>query len=322
MSEGTGSGAGVQSMPPRPSAVQQCRPGSALHGHARVILERTIADDSRPEQVAIASLKVGDSPRLRGEDPSHTLLLAEAGDVLPPIIVHRDTRHVVDGVHRVYAALMNGRDSLQAYYFDGSPEEAFVLAVALNVGHGLALALPDRRAAATRIMQSYPQWSDRAVAQSTGLSATTIAAIRRSTVGVGQLNVRLGRDGRVRPLNAASGRRTAAEYLIAHPESSLRTVARVAGISPATVRDVRNRLLRGQSPVPSHARGEHECDETEKFASNTGPHADDHVRLRGLAGPSAPCPADTLAACAHCLQNLNCPAGLRDKSPRTATSLS
>ncbi|BBY58965.1 hypothetical protein MSAR_21010 [Mycolicibacterium sarraceniae] len=151
----------------------------------------------------------------------------------------------------MYAALMKGHDTVEALYFDGSAEAAFVVAVALNVRHGLSLSLPERRAAAARIIRSHPEWSDRSVAQSTGLSATTVAAIRRSIANSEQLNTRLGRDGRMRPLSASKGRQAAAEYLLAHPDSSLRTVAKIAGVSPGTVRDVRARLARGDNPVPT-----------------------------------------------------------------------
>jgi hypothetical protein len=205
----------------------------------------------QPEIVDIKTLRFGDTPRLNREEPSHTMQLAEVDGALPPIVVHRDSHHVIDGVHRVYAALMNGHETVEALYYDGPPEEAFIIAVALNTQHGLPLTLPDRRAAAARIIQTHPQWSDRAVAGYAGLSGKTVAAIRRATADSAQLNMRLGRDGRVRPINAAKGRQAAAEYLRAHPESSLRAVARIAGVSPNTVRNVRDLIAQGQDPIPT-----------------------------------------------------------------------
>jgi hypothetical protein len=81
-----------------------------------------------------------------------------------------------------------------------------------------------------------------------------VAAIRRRSNGVApQLTVRVGKDGRVRPLDGAPGRQRAAELLISSPEASLREVARAAGISPATAADVRRRLQRGQQPAPGWA---------------------------------------------------------------------
>jgi hypothetical protein len=65
---------------------------------------------------------------------------------------------------------------------------------------------------------------------------------------------RLGRDGRIRPLNTAEGRRTASEYIAANPEASLRMIARCSGISLGTARDVRERVRRGMDPVPDRQR--------------------------------------------------------------------
>jgi hypothetical protein len=68
------------------------------------------------------------------------------------------------------------------------------------------------------------------------------------------LHARLGRDGRVRPVDISTGRRRAAEFIRANPDASLRQVAKVAGVSPGTVRDVRERLRKGLDPVPAGAR--------------------------------------------------------------------
>jgi hypothetical protein len=87
------------------------------------------------------------------------------------------------------------------------------------------------------------------------LSAKTVATIRRAaTAGLPRLHARIGRDGRVRPLNSAEGRRTASRMIAQHPEASLRQIAAVAGISIATVRDVRERMHQGRDPVPPKVR--------------------------------------------------------------------
>jgi hypothetical protein len=121
------------------------------------------------------------------------------------------------------------------------------------VEQGMPLSQADRRVAAKRIVASHPQLSDRAIGQSTGLAAKTVAAIRRSA-GTEQPSARVGRDGRVRPLDGAAGRRAAAAALTASPGASLRDVARCAGVLPATARDVRRRLERGQAPTLSPGR--------------------------------------------------------------------
>jgi ParB-like chromosome segregation protein Spo0J len=201
--------------------------------------------------VPIGSLQAADSPRLSGENCEHAHALAETYSVLPPILVHRDTMRVIDGMHRLRAAMLNGCDEIGVQFFDGTDDDAFVAAVRANVMHGLPLAPADREAAATRILASHPQWSDRAIAEAVGLAAQTVARIRSSSTDqASQLNARIGRDGRLRPLSSAAGRRIAGRVIAHRPEASLREIAKEAGISLATARDVRERVGRGNDPVP------------------------------------------------------------------------
>ncbi|GAA4823294.1 ParB N-terminal domain-containing protein [Streptomyces ziwulingensis] len=183
--------------------------------------------------------------------------LAELDVPLPPIIVHRDSMRVIDGVHRLRAAQLRGHDSIAVTFYDGTEADAFVLAVESNVRHGLPLSLPDRKRAAARIITTHPQWSDRKIASVAGLSPGTVAEVRRSaTVGVPGDIARIGRDGRVRPVDITEGRRRAGQLIAENPSLSLRQIARGAGISPETARDVRNRLSRGEEPLlPARPRG-------------------------------------------------------------------
>jgi ParB-like chromosome segregation protein Spo0J len=201
--------------------------------------------------VPVLAVRPADSPRLNGEDKAHIARLAEIEATLPPILVDRRTMRVIDGMHRLIAASLQGRETIDVRFFDGSEADVFLRAVQENVTHGLPLSQADRRAAAARIIASHPHMSDRAIGQAAGLAAKTVATIRkRSTDGVPQSNARVGRDGKVRPLDSAQGRRRAAELLTQQPGASLRDVARAAGISPATVLDVRKRLERGDPPTP------------------------------------------------------------------------
>jgi hypothetical protein len=201
--------------------------------------------------VPILSIRPGDSPRLNGEDRAHIARLAEMETPLPPILVDRRTMRVIDGMHRLTAASLQGQEMIEVTFFDGSADDIFLRAVKENVTHGLPLSRADRRAAAEQIIASHPHMSDRTIGQAAGLAAKTVAAIRkRSTDNVPQSNARVGRDGRVRPLDSGDGRRRAAELLTDRPHASLRDVARAAGISPATVLNVRKRLGRGEPPAP------------------------------------------------------------------------
>lgn len=230
--------------------------------------------------VPITLLSTSGSPRVSGEDPAHIETLAATETRLPPIIVHRATMRVIDGVHRLRAAEHCGRDEIAVQFFDGAEADAFVLAVKSNIAHGLPLPLSDRKHAAARIVSSHPQWSDRMIAAVTGLAAKTIAEIRKPPAGEpDRWRRRIGQDGRVRPIDGTEGRVLAGEMMDADPALSLRQVARAVGISPETVRDVRRRLQRGEDPVPGKLRRqrpapEEECgDERPKLVSRPGGRA-------------------------------------------------
>lgn len=200
-------------------------------------------------RIPIESLKDADSPRSCGESLDHARLLAESGSPLPPIIVCRPTMRIIDGMHRLFAARLRGDKSINVRFFDGDQESSFVLAVEANIRHGLPLSLSDRKTAAARIANSYPEWSDRMIASVTGLAASTVAAIRKRTGnGERRAGIRVGRDGRNRPVNMAERRTIARDLLADRPEASLREIARGAGISAETVRNIRTQLQNEGDP--------------------------------------------------------------------------
>jgi hypothetical protein len=208
------------------------------------------------QRVPIRLLLGVSSPRTSGADEGHVRTLAELGVPLPPVVVHRATMRVLDGVHRIRAAELRGENDVEVRYFDGGEEEAFLLAVQLNSAHGKPLSFDDRTAAARRIMASHPHWSDRRIASVTCLSAKSVAVLRGCSTGGGpQSNKRVGLDGRARPLNPAEGRLLAGELLAQDPHISLRELARRAGTSVATARDVRQRSLQGRELLPPRLRG-------------------------------------------------------------------
>jgi hypothetical protein len=158
-------------------------------------------------------------------------------------------------MHRLRAAELRGDTEILARFFDGDARDAFVLAVKANTAHGLPLTLADRTAAALRIIRTHPQWSDRAIAEVTALSAKTVGGLReRATEDSPQLHSRIGRDGRVRPLDSTTGRLRAAQVLADDPNASLREIARIAGISTGTARDVQARVRQDVDPVPAGVR--------------------------------------------------------------------
>lgn len=206
-------------------------------------------------EVEIGSLSTADSPRISGIDQEHVEALAVVQSPLPPITVHRSTMRVIDGLHRVRAAELRGQRKIAVKFFEGGTADAFVLAVESNVTHGLPLTTADRKSAAGRIIASHPQWSDRMIASVSGIAPGTVAEIRRRAPAeqAGEVS-RIGHDGRVRPVNGTEGRRVASELIAEKPHLSLRQIARVASISPETVRDVRNRMMRGEDPLPQRGK--------------------------------------------------------------------
>ncbi|MFJ6786929.1 hypothetical protein [Streptomyces angustmyceticus] len=218
------------------------------------------APSPRCERVSlqISALDMSESPRLGGCDEAHIRTLAEADPTgLPPVLVHHPTMRVLDGIHRVHAAILCGRAEISAELFHGTERAAFVHAVRSNTAHGLPLPMEDRKAAALRILRDYPYCSDRSLSAVAGLSPRTIATLRRrSTVPEPRSNTpRLGRDGRLRPSSTAEGRLLAGHLLREHPGVTLREVAHWAGISLGTAQDVSRRLRSGLDLIPAQQRG-------------------------------------------------------------------
>jgi ParB-like chromosome segregation protein Spo0J len=197
----------------------------------------------------IAALEVGPSRRERGVDPAHVAALAEVAESWPPILVNRSGRVVVDGQHRVAAAKQLGLREVHVIWFDGSDIESHLEFVRRNVSHGLPLTLAERRAAARRFVSSCPEFSDRGIAEVCGLSPRTVRRLREEAGAVAERTNgsrrgqrRVGRDGRVRPIDPKATRAGIAEELARQPDASLRKIASAVGASPETVRSVRNEL--------------------------------------------------------------------------------
>lgn len=203
-------------------------------------------------RLPLSSLGPGIFLRQSGTNAAHVQLLADAASCgeLPAILVQKSSLRIVDGMHRIAVAKLRGEESINARFVDCSDDEAFLLAVKSNTLHGLPLSRADRIAGAKRILEGHGDWSDRAVAAATGLSAKTIASLRPHSDGeVKDLDKRLGRDGKWRPVTGIEGRKRAAEYLAVRPDASMREVAREADVSLGTVHDVRAKLRSGLDPT-------------------------------------------------------------------------
>lgn len=258
-------------IPVEEAAVGSVRPGGRDYGSQSSARPSRAIGHGRIETVPVASLILTDTPRTSGTDPEHVLRLAEVKEGLPPILVQRSTLRVIDGMHRVKAAMLRGDDTIPVQYFEGSDAESFVQSVQANVAHGLPLSADEREAATERIVRIYPDWSDRAIAAVAGLSPPTVAGIRRrSTENSSQLNRRVGRDGRRRPVDGAPGRKKAVDIMRERPEAPLRAVAQEAGVSVGTAHNIRAKLR----------------SETKADADGPGRERKDTARKKGAPVPS------------------------------------
>lgn len=216
--------------------------------------------------ISVGSLRPAFYWRQSGMDAAHIRLLAEAASVtkLPPILVQKSSSRIIDGMHRAEVARLRGEQSIRALLVDCSDDEALILAIRSNTLHGLPLSKADRIASAKLILTQHSDWSNRAVAEITGMSPNTVASLRDSSAAPEPLDPkRLGRDGKRHPAVAGEGRRRAAEYLNAHPEASVREIARAALVSVGTAQDVRGKIRDESShPVEQPARpaGRRSCD--------------------------------------------------------------
>ncbi|MGC4994507.1 ParB N-terminal domain-containing protein [Nocardia salmonicida] len=249
-------------------------PGTRQESVARSVrLQESVSNSLSSDvvQIPIERIRVWGSPRVAGEDSLHVQALVEVVDHLPPIVVHRRTLTVIDGVHRLRALQRVGARLIDAVYFDGDAREAFVLAVQANCGHGLPLSLADRKAAAVRILGEYSEWSNRRIAVVVGLSDKTVAVIRRRAGAENphQPGERVGRDGVSYPIESGERRRLALEFLESHPDASSKEVALATGISLTTAKRSRSDFREIDSPAGRQSEGMGSIAERDSAAPET-----------------------------------------------------
>jgi ParB-like chromosome segregation protein Spo0J len=220
--------------PREPDHQEQDRPGQSEVDSSRSWLT---VPRGPVEMIPVGQLTDGLSPRSTPCSEEHVKLLGESLDELPPILVHQVTMAVIDGVHRLEAFRRAGRVTIAAVLFSGSRDDAIVLAVQANVRHGLPLSLSDRRRAATEILAAFPGRSDRSIAKVTGLSHTTVAALRAARIAS---SVDLG-DNHGRGIDTQERRRRIIAAASEHPNATIREIARHAGAAPSTVHAVLTR---------------------------------------------------------------------------------
>ena len=185
---------------------------------------------------------------LRSLDPAHVLVLIGVLDLCPPIVVERGSLLLLDGRHRAAAAATLGRDTIPVRWVDGDEAILLEAAVSANSQHGLPLTYAQRKAAAGRLLDLAPDWSNRRVARACGLSEATVRRMTRPGASTTQVDTRTGSDGKAYP-TTGDAVETARALLASEPHSSDRAIARAAGLSPTTV----GRLRRTARPAKTLA---------------------------------------------------------------------
>lgn len=192
--------------------------------------------------------------RLRPSTQAHVGVLAAVLDEAPPVLVlvDGDDHRLLDGFMRVEAARALGRSTVRVEYVTGHAAEAWERAIRANATHGMPLSAKQRRAAAQRLLDLAPEWSDRRIASACGVDPRSVARWRKPPPGQAGAEMpqarsadRVGRDGRRYPSAEELDRRRAVARVELHerPQLSDREVGRRAGLSAAAVRRVRSDAL-------------------------------------------------------------------------------
>lgn len=123
-------------------------------------------------------------PRCDGIDERHVAALMESPETWPPIALFRRQDRLIlgDGFHRVHAARRLGLESIQAVVLDATVDADLAWAAFdLNLKHGRALTLADRKAFALRVLRQTPDLSDREIGRRTYLNHETVGVLRSNS---------------------------------------------------------------------------------------------------------------------------------------------
>jgi len=112
--------------------------------------------------------------------------LIKAGERLPPVTVFYDgkTYWLGDGRHRLEARKKVGYSDISAKVRNGSERDAQLYAFSANHTHGLPASPADRRKIARILLddEQWKTWSDRKIAELSGLSHPTVGKMREALV--------------------------------------------------------------------------------------------------------------------------------------------
>ncbi len=110
-----------------------------------------------------------------------------AGAVFQPVEVYYDGSiyWLADGYHRVDAARLLERETIDAEVLNGSKRDAILHGIGSNDSHGLRRTQADKRRAVERLLrdEEWGKWSNRKIAEAAKVEHKTVANVRRDLLG-------------------------------------------------------------------------------------------------------------------------------------------
>ena len=171
-------------------------------------------------------------PRFRAKldhqtSAEYARLRAEATTLPKPVVIERENRYfVLDGIHRIEAARMNGEASVDVELFLGEWRDGIQFGLTANATHGLPRSNADKIQCIKIALAEFPDLSDRELGRICAVDRKMVGRQRKRTTGAQpQLNDgqrRVGRDGKLRrmPRRGFSGKSTASSNRIVEGESN------------------------------------------------------------------------------------------------------
>jgi DNA-binding CsgD family transcriptional regulator len=103
-----------------------------------------------------------------------------ASATFPPVLVVHDgaTPYLVDGFHRVHAALQIGRTTIAVELVAGTKQDALWAALGANKTNGQRLSVPDKRHAIQLAVTAWPERSGAQIADQIGCSSQYVSSIK------------------------------------------------------------------------------------------------------------------------------------------------
>jgi hypothetical protein len=167
-----------------------------------------IAATYRIEQHRLDELELHPELQVRIERDEDTIreyaeIMADDPDRFPPVDVFEveGKLYLVDGWHRLNAAMTAKLDTIKCRVFTGTMEQAWEFAWGANKTNGRRLTTKDKRHAIEVALQRHPEWASPRIAALIGCTHPTVEAYRK-ILQVEPPEGRVGTDGKRRKVKA------------------------------------------------------------------------------------------------------------------------